>query len=63
MLKLGDGRDRLFRIRLSAKPDPDAGWSEWQKVDFIGIPGQPQTLPPVREDPLEVRYAVCVWGQ
>jgi hypothetical protein len=63
VLRLGDGRDRLFRVRLPAKPDPDAGWSEWQKVDFVGIPGQPQTVPPGPEDPFEIRYDVRVFGQ
>jgi hypothetical protein len=63
VLTLGDGRDRLFRIRLPAKPDPNAGWSEWQRVDFIGIPGQAQTVPPGPEDPFEIRYGVRVWGQ
>jgi hypothetical protein len=63
VLKLADGRDRLFRIRLPAKPDVDAGWSDWQKVDFIGIADQPQTVPPGREDPFEIRYKVRIWGQ
>ena len=63
VLDLGDGRDRLFRIRLPAKPDPDAGWSEWQKVDFIGLPDQPQTVPPGPEDPFEIRYGIRVWGR
>jgi hypothetical protein len=63
VLRLGDGRDRLFRIRLPSKPDPDAGWSEWQNVDFVGVADQPQTVPPGPEDPFEVRYKVRVWGQ
>jgi hypothetical protein len=63
VLQLGDGRDRLFRIRLPAKPDPDAGWGEWQKVDFIGIPDQPQTVPPGPEVPFEIRYHIRVWGR
>jgi hypothetical protein len=63
VLNLGDGRDRLFRIRLPAKPDPDVGWSEWQKVDFIGIAHQPQTVPPGPDDPFEIRYGIRVWGR
>ena len=63
VLTLGDGRDRLFRVDLPAKPDPDAGWSDWQAVDFVGIAGQPQTIPPGPEDPFEIRYKVRVWGQ
>lgn len=63
VLTLGDGRDRLFRVDLPAKPDPDAGWSDWQAVDFVGVPGQPQTIPPGPEDPFEIRYKVRVWGQ
>jgi hypothetical protein len=63
VLTFGDGRDRLFRIRLPSKPDPDAGWSDWHKVDFIGIADQPQTVPPGPEDPFEIRYKVRIWGQ
>jgi hypothetical protein len=63
VLKLGDHRDRLFKIRLPGKPDPGEAWSDWQKVDFIGLPDQPQTVPPTAEDPFEIRYRVRVWGQ
>jgi hypothetical protein len=63
VLKLGDHRDRLFKIRLPGKPDPDGDWSDWQKVDFIGLPDQPQTMPPTAADPFEIRYRVRVWGQ
>jgi len=63
VLKLGDDRDRLFRIRLPSKPDPSEVWSDWQKVDFVGLPDQPQTVSPGPEDPFEIRYRVRVWGQ
>src|SRR5262245_53468112 len=63
VLRLGDNRDRLFKIRLPGKPGPGETWSEWQKVDFIGLPDQPQTVPPTAEDPFEIRYRVRVWGQ
>lgn len=56
------GRDRIFRPDLPAKPDPGQGWSDWRKVDFVGLPSQPQTVKPGPEDPLELRYRVRVWG-
>jgi len=63
VLRLPDHRDRIFRVRLPAKPDPDAGWSDWYKVDFVGLPDHPQTVSPGSEDPFEIRYKVSVWGQ
>jgi hypothetical protein len=63
VLRLPDGKDRLFQLRLPAKPDPDAGWSDWYKVDFIGAPGQPQAARPGPDDPFEIRYKIGVWGQ
>jgi hypothetical protein len=62
VLKVGDGRDRLFRLRLSAKPPPGAEWSQWQRADFVGLPGRPRTVPPGPEDPFEIRYRVRAWG-
>jgi len=63
VLRLPDGRDRLFRLRLPSKPEPSETWSDWQKVDFVGLPDQPQTVSPGPEDPFEIRYRVRVWGQ
>ncbi len=63
VLRLPDNRDRLFRLRLPSKPEPSEVWSDWQKVDFVGLPGQPQTVSPGPEDPFEIRYRVRVWGQ
>lgn len=63
VMRMPDGRDRIFRLRLPATPDPGAGWSDWYKVDFIGLPNQPQTVSPGPEDPFEIRYKVSVWGQ
>jgi hypothetical protein len=57
-----DGRDRIFRPGLGARPDPDQGWSEWRRVDFVGLPDQPRTVKPGPEDPLEIRCRVRVWG-
>ncbi|HSE75526.1 MAG TPA: hypothetical protein VLB05_13485 [Dongiaceae bacterium] len=62
VFKFPDGRDRIFRPALSARPDPGQGWSGWRPVDFVGIPGQPQAIKPGPEDPLELRYRVRVWG-
>lgn len=62
MFRFPDGRDRIFRPDLSAKPDPEQGWSAWRAVDFVGLAGQPQTVKPGLEDPLELRYRVRVWG-
>ncbi|WP_119302141.1 hypothetical protein [Dongia deserti] len=62
VFRFPDGRDRLFRPELAAKPDPEQGWSAWRKVDFVGLPDQPQTVQPGPEDPLELRYRVRVWG-
>jgi hypothetical protein len=62
VFKFPDGRDRIFRPALSAKPDPEQGWSDWRKVDFVGVPGQSQTVKPGPEDPFELRYRVRVWG-
>ena len=63
VMRMPDHRDRIFRLRLPAKPDPAAGWSDWYKVDFIGLPNQSQTVQPGPEDPFEIRYKVSVWGQ
>jgi hypothetical protein len=62
VFRFPDGRDRLFRPALAAKPDPEQGWSDWSKVDFVGLPNQPQTVKPGPEDPFELRYRVRVWG-
>jgi hypothetical protein len=62
VFKLPDGRDRIFRPDLPAKPDPDQGWSAWRAVDFVALAGQPQTAKPGPEDPFELRYRVRVWG-
>ena len=63
VFRFPDGRDRIFRLDLAAKPDPEAGWSDWRTVDFVGLPGQPQTEKPGPEDPLALRYKVRVWGR
>lgn len=56
------GRDRIFRLGLAAKPDPEDGWSDWRGVDFVGLPDQPQTVKPGPDDPFGLRYRVRVWG-
>lgn len=62
VFRFPDGRDRIFKPRLAARPDPDQGWSDWRPVDYVGLPDQPQTTRPGPEDPLELRYRVRVWG-
>jgi hypothetical protein len=62
VFRFPDGRDRIFQPDLSAKPDPGQGWSAWRNVDFVGLSGQPRTVKPGPEDPLELRYRVRVWG-
>jgi hypothetical protein len=62
VFRFPDGRDRIFRLALAAKPDPEDGWSDWHAVDFVGLPGQPQTAKPGPEDPLELRHRMRVWG-
>jgi hypothetical protein len=62
VLRLPDGRDRIFRLGLAAKPDPGGGWSEWRTVDFVGLPDQPQTVKPGPADLFALRYRVRVWG-
>jgi hypothetical protein len=62
VFRFPDGRDRIFRLGLAAKPDPDDGWSDWRPVDFVGLPGQPQTAKPGPEDTFALRYRVRVWG-
>jgi hypothetical protein len=62
VFRFPDGRDRIFRLGLAAKPDPADGWSDWRTVDFVGLPGQPQTAKPGPEDPLALRYKARVWG-
>ena len=63
VFRFPDSRDRIFRLRLAAKPDPEEGWSDWYAVDFVGLPGQPATVAPGPEDPLELRYRIQVWGR
>ena len=62
VFRFPDGRDRIFRLGLAAKPDPEDGWSDWRPVDFVGLPGQPQTAKPGPEDTFALRYRVRVWG-
>ncbi len=62
VFRFPDGRDRIFRLGLAAKPDPEDSWSDWRPVDFVGLPGQPQTAKPGPEDRLALRYKVRVWG-
>ena len=62
VFKFPDGRDRIFRPALAAKPDPAEGWSNWRQVDFVGVPGQQQAMKPGPDDPFELRYRVRVWG-
>lgn len=62
VFRFPDGRDRIFRLGLAAKPDPADGWSEWRTVDFVGVPGQSQAAKPGPEDPFVLRYKVRVWG-
>jgi hypothetical protein len=62
VFRFPDGRDRIFRLGLAAKPDPGQGWSDWRAVDFVGVPGQPQAVKPGPEDLLALRYRVDVWG-
>lgn len=62
VFRLPGSRDRIFRLGLAAKPDPEGGWSDWGTVDFVGLPDQPQTVKPGPEDPFTLRYRVRVWG-
>jgi hypothetical protein len=62
VFKFPDGRDRIFRPDLAAKPKPDQGWSAWRAADFVGLAGQPQTVKAGPEDPFELRYRLRVWG-
>lgn len=57
-----DGHDLIFDLRLPGKPDPAAGWSDWRKVDYIGLPGETQTVRPSPDEPYELRVRVRVWG-
>jgi hypothetical protein len=57
VLRFPDGRDRIFRPALGAKPDLDEGWSNWRKVDFVGLPDQAQAVKPGPED--TSRYATA----
>jgi hypothetical protein len=62
VFRFPDGQDRIFRLGLAAKPDPADGWSDWRPVDFVGQPGQAETVEPGPEDALELRHRVRVWG-
>jgi hypothetical protein len=52
----------LFGRWAAAKPDPGQGWGAWRAVDFVSLPGQPQTVKPGPGDPFELRHRVRVWG-
>lgn len=62
VFRLPEGRDLIFKPALSAKPDPADGWSAWRKVDFVGLPDQPQAVKPGPDDTYELRYRLRVWG-
>ncbi len=62
VIRFPDGRDLIFNPGLAAKPDPEAGWSDWRKPDYLGVPGQAQTAKPGPDEPYELRYRVRVWG-
>jgi hypothetical protein len=60
VFKLPGGHDLIFKPALAAKPDPDDGWSEWRKVDWVGLPDQAQPVTARPEDAYELRYRVLV---
>lgn len=62
VFKFPEGRDLIFQLALAAKPDPEDGWSDWRKVDYVGLPDQPQAVKPRPEDAYELRHRVRVWG-
>lgn len=62
VFKFPEGRDLIFKPALAAKPDPEDGWSEWHKADWIGLPDQPQAVKARPEDAYELRYRVRIWG-
>jgi len=62
VIRFPDGRDLIFNPHLASKPDPEAGWSDWRKPDYLGVPGQAQTAKPGPDEPYELRYRVRVWG-
>ena len=62
VIRFADGHDVIFDPDLAARPEPEAGWSDWRKADFVGLPGQTQTVKPGPDDPYELRYRVLVWG-
>jgi hypothetical protein len=62
VFRLPNGRDLIFDPDMGSKPDPDAGWSDWRGVDFVGEKDAPQALKPKPEDQYELRYRVRVFG-
>jgi hypothetical protein len=62
VFKFPGGYDLIFKPALAAKPDPEDGWSEWRKVEWVGLPDQAQAVKPRPEDAYELRYRVRVWG-
>jgi hypothetical protein len=62
VFKFPEGRDLIFKPALAAKPDPADGWSDWRKVDYVGLPDQPQAVKSRPEDAYELRYRVRVSG-
>jgi hypothetical protein len=54
--------DRLFRVRLPAKPGHAKTMTPWQRIDFVAGPGpDDQPHPPPSGEDYDVRYRV-IWA-
>ena len=55
-MTLPDKTDVLFDIKLGRVPKHSQDFSDWQRADYIGEPGQSQTRRATAADNYEIRY-------
>jgi hypothetical protein len=56
VMTMPDKTDVLFNIKLGGAPKHAREFSEWQRADYIGEPGQTQTRRATAADNYEIRY-------
>jgi hypothetical protein len=56
VMTMPDKTDVLFNIKLGGAPKHAREFSDWQRADYIGEPGQTQTPRATAADNFEIRY-------
>lgn len=62
-LKIPGEPERLFHLKLPARPGHDAALGAWERVTHIAVDGSNQPRPAGPEDKFEIRYRVAWPGE